>query len=778
MTNHATFRLTVIAAALMAMNAQVFAEDAEPTVQELISPESSVSFGAGNLSGSNEQLGRYNGLNKDKTFGILDSTIRIRNDDTGTWMNLTTRNLGLDSREAKAEYLVQGNWGATIEYGETPSRNPNTFITGVRGVGTNQLQYGNIPANAAAVQGSLYPANQEVHLGTKRDTTSLNVVKYLVPNLSFNLSFKNEDKKGTQLWGRGVNPEFAVQPIDSNTQKVEGTLNYAGKQLQLLGGISASWFRNGNSYVDTIGGSQTSAAGANFSGGHTFLSLPLDNEALQYFVNGGYSFTKDSRLTFKASHSRAKQNDDLSALSNAIRATGATGSSGVDAVAPSRLNGRVDTDTYNLAFSTRPFDKLSIVAKWDYNKRDDKTPVQVFSTTAVAGGQTNNPHGFTKESAKLEGTYRLPAGFSLMAGVENEKRKHQLDFANDGAFEGTVKLRAKTDETTWRLQLRRAMSETVNGTLAYLHSKRDGSSWHNPETEVVAGLPGGYVDVSAITTAFTNPFAFADRKRDTWRLAVDWEPVEAVSLQFNYDQSNDNYDPAKSGLQKGEGQVLSMDASVALNQDWQVNAWASQDINKAHQIGITYDPRTTSATGLRDSNGVLLTTLPGSVGWLCSSANTGAGQCTTDLVWDAKLKDTGRSVGLGAKGKAFGKLTLGANLQWTENKSQYPINSNVPSYNTGANGAANGNRSKQGLPDITTTMTRIGLYGEYPVQKNLDIRVDFIHQQWKSDDWTWMEWNSAGTSLMPFTYMDGTQVVAKQKQTADFVGIIFNYKFQ
>jgi hypothetical protein len=484
------------------------------------------------------------------------------------------------------------------------------------------------------------------------------------------------------------------------------------------------------------------------------------------------------------SKSRSTQNDNLGVMTNAIRAAGGTGSATASATTPSNLNGRVDNTTWNLAISSKLMDKLNVSAKYDYNKREDKTPVQVIGPTAVAGGQTNNPHGFKKDSLKLEAIYRLPQGYSLIGGYEDERREHALAFANDGAFEGTVKMRAKTDESTWRLQLRRAMSETINGSVAYLSSKRRGSSWMTPETELVAGnllSPGGgvapYVDVTATTVPWTNPFAFADRNRNKWRLMADWAPVDKVSLQFNYENSKDDYAAANAGLQKGTGQLFSMDANVALNDNWQVNGWASHDISKAHHRGITYDPRTTGGL-VNGTTGAALATLPGSVGWLCSSANVGANQCTTDLVWDMNLKDVGNTLGFNLKGQATAKLVVGANVQWTETKSQYPTASNVPTYNTGANGAATGNRSLQGLPDITTTTTKIGLFGEYALEKNTELRIDLVHTRYTTNDWTFMEWNSAGTALMPLTMMDGTTVSAKQNQSAVFIGARVNYKFQ
>ena len=116
----------------------------------------------------------------------------------------------------------------------------------------------------------------------------------------FRLSAKSEDKRGDRLWGRGGAAEFAAEPIDSNTRQVEAVLSYTKQALQLQGGYLGSWYTNRNSMVDTA-----LTSGAN----PYFLSLPLDNQAHQLFVNGGYNFTKDTRGTFKVSYTRATQNE-------------------------------------------------------------------------------------------------------------------------------------------------------------------------------------------------------------------------------------------------------------------------------------------------------------------------------------------------------------------------------------------------------------------------------------------------------------------------------------
>ena len=84
-----------------------------------------------------------------------------------------------------------------------------------------------------------------------------------------------------------------------------------------------------------------------------------------------------------------------------------------------------------------------------------------------------------------------------------------------------------------------------------------------------------------------------------------------------------------------------------------------------------------------------------------------------------------------------------------------------------------------GLPDIENKLVRLSIFSIYALDKTSDIRVDLIHERWTTNDWSWMFAN--GT---PFSYTgaggtgDGTTVTANPKQTSNFVGVRYVYKFQ
>lgn len=691
-----TFRMTALAAALAATYGMAqAADDDEKAIQaavatkvsQLTTPESSISVGIGNWSGDRHQQGIYDGMRDGKTYGLLDLTLVKRDNATGTWFSLEGRNLGLETPELSAEWLRQGDIGVSLVYSRIQRNNPLTFTTGLQGIGTSsQLISGTVGANTLP--------SREVSLGTTRDLTQLGLYKNLMPNLDFKVSFKNEKKEGTRHWGLGSDALFMVEPIDSTTQQLEATLAYAGEKLQISGGYYGSWYRNEHSLVlGRVNGVADSAAAAN-PASPTSLSLPLDNQAHQLFLNSGYAFTPTTRGTFKLSYGKATQNEQLPVAFNVIPLAGS----------PTNLNGRIDTTLVEVGLTSRPLPKLSLVANLRYHDLNDKTPVAQY----VTGGY-NTPHSFTKKSGKLEANYRLPQQFNIIGGVEINNQDRSVPTL------GTlyVPFRVKLEETTYRLQLRRSLSDTLNGSLAYLNSDRSGP---------------GYVSTGNATRDAINPMHIADRQREKWRAMLDWSPTERLSFQFAVDQAQDKYGLSGRpfGLIDGSADIYTIDANYTLNDNWQVSGWYTRDETNARDL---------------------------------------AALSSLTVYKDTQLREVGDSFGFGLRGRPSAKLQIGANLEWMKSVSRYP------QYLIGATL----DPLLTPLADITNKLTRLKLFADYAMDKHANLRFEMIHERWQTDDWTW----SFSTGA-PFTYgttTDGTTVTASPKQTVNFVGARYIYKF-
>jgi len=355
--------------------------------------------------------------------------------------------------------------------------------------------------------------------------------------------------------------------------------------------------------------------------------------------------------------------------------------------------------------NSRPITNLTINANLRYRNLEDKTPIRMYAS--AGGGVWNTPWSYKTWLGKLDATYRLQGGYSLLGGAEYSSQDRWVP------SKGTlyVPFRSDLDELTLRAGVRKAMSETVNGSLTYLHGDRDGGKYKVP------GDP---------TEDLINPLNIADRKRNKLRGTVDWSPTDQLSLQFIAEGSKDKYSGLPFGLEKGTAHVFTLDGSYQLSADWSFNAWVSLDQTKAEET---------------TQNGVAATK-------------------------NNNLKENGTSYGVGVRG-AVNKLKLGADLERFRS---------VNKYNQGLNGTVL-NANLVPTPDITNKMLRLKAYAQYPVQKNADIRVNFIYEKWRTDDWSWM---AAGTSdPLPYgTTNDGTTVFADQKQKSVFGGVRYTYRFE
>lgn len=689
------FALTALAAALAAAYGGPAAAESDPAVDDLIKPSSSVSIGIGGWNKDRPQMGIYDGMRKDDAKLLFDADVRKRDDDTGTWLTLSVKNLGLDTREIRGEYLEQGKFGATIDFNQFKTEAPYTVNSNNSGIGSNsQVRVGDI-ANTAIGSGTNY------QFGLDRDRLGLSLYRNLGAGLDFKARFSSEDKKGERIGIAGTSL-FLADFIDWTTHKAEATLEYSRDKLHVSGGYVGSWFRNNNTlgFMSHVSGATTSR-----------VTQPLDNQAHQAFVSGHYGFTPTTKGSFKIAYTQGTQNETLptSQISDATYTN-----------IPS-LQGKVATTLVQVGLSAKPMSKLSVTANFRYNDVKDKTPqygnVARTDNPALTLAVNSTPYSYKTTSGKLEGAYSLGDGYTAAAGVDYLKQNRTLFTAIGGtAYNPYVPMRAETDELTYTLQLRKSLSETLNGSIAYAYGDRSGS---------------GYQESNKTGTAFISPVNTADRERDKLRLALDWAPTDVLDLQMNLERAVDKYgDGARThGLQNGEADLLSLDANYRINDDWKVSGWYSFNTNDAH----FYNYGTAGAVS------------------------------TNDRVRDQN--DTGHAIGLNLTGQVTAKTAVGAELTWANDKTVF--------------GQSNTDGSATGVvaPDITSRITRFKLFADYALDKTSNVRVDLIHEKWNSNDWQWTyqdgkpwQFGAAGT--------DGTTVITTPKQNATFIGARYVFKFR
>ncbi len=641
---HYVFRLAATAAAVLAGVGAYAAEGDEITA--LTRPESNITFGLGYVNKDGLRFGQYSGLNEKGTYGLLGGSLIKRDDATGTWLNLSGRNLGLESRELRFEHNRQGNWGYFIEYDETPRFNPYTVNTRLAGIGT-------------ATQTINGTALRNVDLKTKREAVTLGFSKNLPAGWDVQVRFRNEEKDGARQWGQsgtatgtGVPATFLTDPINQTTRQLDAILGYAGEKLQLSGGYYATLFENHNTVLNVLNVP---------IGGITQMALPPGNQSHQLHLAGGYSFTPTTRGTFKLAYTKATQNEAFFVVAPRLNTR-------------SDLGGAVDTTLLQMGIVARPMPKLSLRANLRYENRDDNTPLALYTTVVAASSLDglNEPRSIRTLTGKLEASYALPLSLRLTGGIDYDEKKRNVFRV------ASVSRRERTDETSYRVELRRSMSETLTGALAYIHSEREGSPFLT--TVRNDNLPGSNLIA---------PIHLRDRKRDKVRLSADWQATEQLSLQFRVDESRDNYGQRAGSIlggQKGEASAYSVDAAYAFSDKWQATAWISRDDTRYEQLTRLVNP------------------------------------------WQAKLRNVGDSFGLGVRGKPLSRLEIGGDLSQSDmrDENQQQLFAGVAVVDL--------------VPDFSTKLTKLNLFAKYAVKKDTSIRVNYVYDRFETDDWSWSNW--------------------------------------
>ncbi len=682
---------SILIAAAPALAASGLSRAAEPMAPfQLNTTASEISAGVGYADSDGRRFGQYNGINESGAYALFDFSYVTRNDESGTWLGFFGRSVGLDSRELRFEQSRQGNWGYSLEYSRIPRFEPLQITSAVQGIESANLQVPAVPTTGG-----------QVDLKTIRDRIGVGLNKAFGDNWEVDIKFRTETKEGARLFARGTTGggpagsfglfEFAPEPIDSTTHQVDVKLAYSTSDLQLVGGYYGSFYNNQNNALNFTGGN---AGLASFNP----LALPPDNHAHQLYFTGSYGFTPTTRGNFKVAYGRAEQEDLFVTGVNVPLAAGIG----------NNLQGRIDTKLVQAGITSQPMPKLSLLANFRYEDRDDKTPVLFYLTPAASTSDgANEPRSIRTTTGKVEASYALPNAFRLTGGIDYEEKKRNTSPVR------VVSFREKTEEISYRVELRRMMSETVTGALAYIYSDRDGSDW------VTTTQTSGALGSNLIA-----PIHLADRQRDKVRLSINWMPIDALTLNLLVDQSKDDYDthPGSTlGPMSGRATNVSIDADYVFNDSWRANAWYSRNDTKAEQ-------RT------------------------CVGASA-AGVCGAPT-WSANLENSSDSFGLGLHAKPLEKLDIGMDASYSKIQDQYDLKTVVGAPITS-------------LPDISTKLTRVNLFGKYALQKNAGVRLDYIYDRYSTDDWTWSTW----------MYADGTRI-SNPSQHVNFVGVSYFYKFQ
>jgi MtrB/PioB family decaheme-associated outer membrane protein len=728
---HIRLRPTAVAIALLAAFGPVHAQTTEtkPAEEQTKQAQASVTVGGAWASGDSADrafFGQYNGMRDQSFYGLLDLDYRRWDTADGSSTGLVGTNLGLQTRELLFYWQKQGDWKFTADYGELIRRDPYTINTGLVGAGSTSPQVMHL-ANGTG-------SGSDFDLRTKRQGLGLGFSKWFGPALQLEASLKSENKDGSRMFGIGMNCMSTVapacgsttltstgsavlllpEPINSNHSQAELRLNYAGERLRLTGGYYGSFYNNSNGALTPgIPGSLNNPVGTllPLSNGLQGIlgnpvALPPDNRSQTLDLAGNYSFTPSTRANFKLAYSQARQDQDFAGAGLAGAPMGVTS-----------LDGKVNTTLAQVGLVSRPVAKLTLLAEGRYEDRDDRTPIAAYNVQGTST-YTNREYSLQRIRGKLQATYQFTSAYQGVVGVDYEAIDHGT-FTPSSAVSGISALRQDTDETTWRIQLRRRMTESFSGEIRFSSSDRNGSNWLRPTSG------GGVTEVSDAstfpTTAIFSP-TLADRRRDQLKVQANWQPSDALFLMFSAAGGKDDYSmPSAYALRDSKMSLFTIDANYALSDAWNLNGFASYGTQKVNQA--------------RPAGAILA------------------------------FDNTNTTIGFGANGRISEQIEVGGSLAYVNDNNAY-AQSIDPLANPSSEAllAATG-----GLPDIKFQQTELRLYGRYALAKNQALRLDAIFQRTKYNDWGY-EYGG-----VPYAFSDNTTVSMLQDQKVAYIGVSYVY---
>lgn len=675
--------------------------------------EATFNFGVNASSGDRGVYGQYNGFGSDRNvLGLLSLDYHLRKPETFTWVDFSVDDLLGDMREMHLVWKHPGEWKATADYSELVRHDPYT-ITANNGI--------------------------DSELKTRRTGLGLGFSKIIDSAFQLDVDLKSENKEGSRLFGIGMNCPTGIapcgtantnsnqlgwavlmlpEPIHANHSQIEARLSYAREKLNLHVGYYGSIYRNDHSTLNpSVPGSLNNPLGSLLALGpglQALLNQPValapDNQANHFDVSGNYAFTPSTHGTFKLGYSNASQNDSFASAGLTGAPAGIT-----------NLGASVDTTLVRLGLTSRPIDRLSLLADWRYEYKDDHTPIAYYSYASPTVFYTNRRLPYRKDSGKLQASWQLPGAYKVTLASDYEAIDRGT-FTQSSVIDGTSALRQKTEENGVRGELRRQMSADFSGSVSLASSKRTGSNWLRDNGT------GGVSEVANSATGFLPSAIFtpmlADRKRDKLRLLGEWQPNKKLTVQFSAEEGKDHFDsPSVYGLRDSRMSQFGIDWVYAESFNWNFNGYLAQSIQTFNQSRYA--------------------------GYVMAIENTNI------------------NVGIGFTGRLSSVVEIGGNLMYSDDKSVHA--QKLDAY-VGADSmallAATG-----GLPDVVYRQTALKLYGKYALDKHSDVRLDLVQHRTSVDDWTW------GYNGVPFTYSDGSTVVQKPSQTVSVIGLTYSYRF-
>ena len=533
------------------------AQDADPSIYsckqcvKYTGWRGSLDFGLGWVSGDSLRFGDYRGLDEKGFYAALDGDVHFRNLQ-GRYFDLYATNLGYDSRELDMQGGNTGQYELRFGWQEIPRYLGYGTQTPFLGVGSDVLTLPAnwVKANTTSGMSALESSLAAAQLKTKRKILDAGGTVNFLSNWSYRIDYQRQEKKGTRTLGAGLffsNSSILPAPIDFTTDIFDMALTWANNRAQVELGFMSSKFDNGNSSLTWQNPFSSLPELYDFR-----AALEPGNKFHQFSLSGAFAITPMIRLSGEARFGRLKQNDAfLPYTINPLYS---------DLPLPREsLNGKLDARTYNIAgkLFAKLSRKFSFTARGKWDKRDNKTPVDMYTAVVTdlvpTAPRYNRPYSYKRQQYSADVRYRAHRVIRLSAGG----RQKNLD--------RTLQSVERTKETTWWGEVKLNPSVYVQTRFRMESSDRDISDY----LQIDDGGP--------VNSPLMRKFNMADRNRDRYLVEFDYMPTQALGINLSYFYAKSKYDESPIGLQKSTDHSFTVNVNYAVGTKVNVYAFVTRD---------------------------------------------------------------------------------------------------------------------------------------------------------------------------------------------------------
>lgn len=479
--------------------------------------------------GANAAYGQYTGL--DHTGGYATAAASGQwAGRNGGYLNYRLDDLGLSSRGGYIDGGQAGLYDLRLVYQGQPERLYDTTSTPYLGAGSTSLTlpadwvHASSTAAMAALNSSLSPFD----VGFNRSSVSLLGQLFATAQWTVYTGLSHQQEDGTGLGGGSFLTE-AVQlpePIDYQTNTLEGGVSWAGRIASVRVAYTGSWFQDDNAsltwqnpYLPLMAGSNTGR-----------LALPPANNLQQGSLTGNVRVPLFMATTITYSASLGRLGQDAAFLPTSALP-------GATVPAPGALDGNVQLSHYRLALASRVLPALYVRGTATYDGRDDHTtPLTLAQTITdeLPGGYATTPL-YSEDRTRLEGSadYRFLSWLKL--GVAG-------DYLHTHFSPGQV-VNETEEERAWGY---------LNATpfAAFSVTAKAGSDTRRAGIFDVAALPPG-------ENPLLQAYEYAPLQQHFMTLSGAWTVNAALSWAVEGTWNDDTYPLSELGLQGGRERDLS-----------------------------------------------------------------------------------------------------------------------------------------------------------------------------------------------------------------------------